>query len=321
MTVNVKTLPISTTRLITTEMTTDDMNFVLNNIKNKLESEPENLSNTSTAYNRSYVRQTEKYEYKKDVEPPSPLKVPFEELLIKSKLTRVAKFPIRRQSYKTKRQELYDIVNTEKGNIIFDRPSAVDYIHDLGNMNTFPERRNTFKGKSVRKMHHSHLGKTGEKDKNRYTDYFNDLIMWHSDILNLDGVPNSISDNILKTVQSDTGTTYTTPNINGLLIGLKEMNDYLDLRDNINSSVVFKDAVGVNHFQNQLDDQGLIRSVAMDDNTLVTSKDMIIKGEAKYYQYNKPINLAKKPSSSNLIIKLNTDDRRKGKIQFKRKGN
>lgn len=58
-----------------------------------------------------------------------------------------------------------------------------------------------------------------------YPDYFNDLILWHNDILNMDSIANSTWDNVLHNIFDQ----MTTPNINLMQQELNEMKDFLDV--------------------------------------------------------------------------------------------
>lgn len=314
---------ISTTNSVSI-LTTDYMSSILNNMQQKIQKNEQELPTMSTVYNPSHVRQTLKCNYKKIIEKPqlhtkTDAKAPkntFEELAIKGLLTRIAKFPINKRQPKLRTKDNSESLNVGQDYSNFYGPSVLEHIHDLENRNAPYERKkhlhntNVREGTNMKKLQYPQLPKPTGKDKNKYTDYFNDLMMWNYDILNLDTVPKPQLDKILKILQSDAG--YTTPNMKQQMIELDEMNNMIDLGRMLNNSInplnigpSGSGPVGVRACRNNMNEQGLIKSVAMQDNTLVTSKDMAIRGEAKYYQLNKLQLPENKHGSSDLFNNLN----------------
>lgn len=122
-------------------------------------------------------------------------------------------------------------------------------------------------------------------------DYFNDLLTWNHDILNYDKLPQW---NHL--IHSDLVTEYTTHDIQG--IG-RELHDLEDAISSYYATDSNNDTGKVTKFYDTLKDNTIntnkntaIRRVA--DN-IGPSKELIIKGEAKYFRYDKePIRLAEK---------------------------
>lgn len=320
MTVNVKTIKTQAQTTTTPKlevhedtsplMTLDDMNLVLTNIQHKLAKTPRNFPKLSTSY---YKRGTFR-DYIFSRHHTTPLnKRPLEELTIKNKLTRIAKFPIRKRHFKNKRDEM-----------LSQRPIGNDYMsfHE-GPLSRESRRelrnRITNEQKMNRANRPGQMTRKSPNEKYRYTDYFNDLLMWHNDILNLDRVPAPVWKSILKNIQAETADGFTTPNMNNLVRELDEINEFLDYdprsvsrylnmpNASINATLREADATFTNFRSSHTKDVAkpdLIRSVAMDDKAIVTSKDLLIKGEAKFFQYNKP-KFDRDVNSKNIIEKLN----------------
>ncbi|KAJ8704427.1 hypothetical protein PYW07_011615 [Mythimna separata] len=321
MTVNVKTIALSpTTTLAATEptskLTIDDMSLILNKMQDKIQKNQEQFPKLNTMYTPSSISET-KYEYKKNIGKPRSHSQNSGEVVIKSKMTRVAKFPIKERRNKMIRHDDSETINIGEDYSNIYGPSILEYIHELGNRNAPYESRKQAKVNIYRKSHNYHLPTPAgnSKNKDRYTDYFNDLLMWHNDILNLDSVPNPQWENILRTLHPDSGNSYTTPDMKKLMIELNEINEVMDPGRRLNKTVqIFpngslnegsRDRVGVRALQDKSKGQGVIKSMAIQDNTLVTSKDMIIRGEVKYYQYNKPHSHENKIAPGDVLTKLN----------------
>ncbi|CAD0206707.1 unnamed protein product [Chrysodeixis includens] len=320
MTVNVKTINTGTVTTITPKakfdtspmITLDDMNLVLNNIQQKLAKSSRNFpKHTTINLKRGTLRDMILGRHHHHP-PPPPHKRPVEELMIKSKLTRIAKFPISKRHFKNKRDET--IIKQALDNdysSLHEAPSSKEL--DMKNRNPNAQRMNAAQP-PVTAM------KKSSSAKFKHTDYYNDLLMWHNDILNLDQVPAPIWKSILKNIQGDTGDTYTTPNMNHLVRELNEINEFLDYEPHgarrYNNNNIMPNASIKGHKKEALYSfanfrskpkkdvkPNLVRSVAMDDKTLVTSNNILIKGEAKFFQYNnKP---QREVKTKNILDKLN----------------
>ncbi|CAH1642874.1 unnamed protein product [Spodoptera littoralis] len=287
-------------------MTLDDINLILRNIQHKLQ------KFTSTEYPKistNFFKRGTMYGRKNYNIPVSIPKPPreIEELTVKTKLTRIAKFPITKRQYKVKNvQEIP----------VHDQSDYPDYINDE-HVKEYPRlrNRNSVADMKVAGKHKQFYSSTPKErsGKKKYTDFFNDLLMWHNDILNLDKVPSPVWNDILNKVQANTVESYTTPNMTDILKELKEMKEYLAEADlasvgTANHSQKMEPLLQMAYTdmrrRPKVHKQGMIQSVAMDDNAIVTSKDFLIRGEAKYYQYNRPGLIAKKIKSSDFITKL-----------------
>lgn len=125
-------------------------------------------------------------------------------------------------------------------------------------------------------------------DKNfKNVDYFSDLLMWNNDILNIDKVPQGEWRDLVKSVEKDLGTTeYTTRNLFTMMSELKELDRTFKNRNNqlhpVAQSTRDRNMEGHNF------NDGIVRHVVLNDKALVKSKDLLIKGEQKYFQYNRP---------------------------------
>lgn len=115
-----------------------------------------------------------------------------------------------------------------------------------------------------------------DKKSHKYFDYFNDLLMWHNDILNLDKVPVYWTDVVNRQP-------FTTPNVNNLMNQLKDINLFLE-KNPENLKLLPSPRYSTQEYESL----GVIRSVGLNDKAVVSTKDFLIEGEAKYFQYNKP---------------------------------
>ncbi|XP_063898088.1 uncharacterized protein LOC110376175 isoform X2 [Helicoverpa armigera] len=321
MTVNVKTLkkgrPTSfrtTTKRkpddTTTLMTLDDMNFILNRIQSKLLKTMKPYQKVPTPCYKRGTLNFKKNQYH--------VKQPFEELTIKSKLTRIAKFPISKRHFKTRHANAEPIVNVANDYASFhDETGFREHVHPLNSRNAPADRR---KPQNNRKVTPAGMQKYHFNEKWRYTDYFNDLLMWHNDILNMDKVPSPLWKNILNNIQPDSHDMYTTPNMNNLLKELNDLSEFLgnepldannpnnkNIGTNISINLMSKEPRNNIRSLPDFGKQGIARSVAMNDNTLMTGKNYVIQGEAKYYQYNQPKSSGQL-NSNHLLNNLNKVD-------------
>ncbi|CAB3241551.1 unnamed protein product [Arctia plantaginis] len=125
-------------------------------------------------------------------------------------------------------------------------------------------------------------------DKNfKNIDYFNDLLMWNNDILNIDKVPQAEWRNLVKDVEKDFGTTeYTTPNLFTMMGELKELDR--TFKNPKNQVHPIAQPTRDNNMEGHNYNDGMVRHVVLNDKALVKSKDLLIKGEQKYFQYNRP---------------------------------
>ncbi|KAH9628331.1 hypothetical protein HF086_015602 [Spodoptera exigua] len=335
-------------------MTLDDINLVLHNIQNKLQriTSTEYPKFSTGDFKRGTMYSTKHHDIPIQM-PKPPNKV--EELTIKTKMTRIAKFPLSKRQFKSTSLDgipirdgsFYQGINEEQLKnypYYLSNRYSPHYLssryspHYLSSRysSAYLNNRNSVPGikmSSKNKPFYSSTSKP-QSGARRYTDYFNDLVMWHNDILNLDKVPSPVWKDILENVQTDATERYTTPNMSNIIKELKEMNEYLCESDlptlgESNSSKVMDPYMQMAYTDVQkypnLNKQGVVRSVVMNDDTIVTSKNLLIKGEAKYYQYNKPSVVVKKIKSSDFMTKLSSpkfnDDEKLSKARDSKKVN
>jgi hypothetical protein len=264
----------------------------LEDIKNEVKNIEMKIDNQVESTSSHYTRMMPQRIYV----PPhiqADMKPPINDVKIHTKLTRVAKFPLSqlvKPDLIEKTEQIVDAV--DKVNIKRDtKTSKLAELSSTGNRlasESFDEQRLDYKP---------------------YPDYFNDLLMWHSDVLNTDRVTSPFWD-ILQQIQ-DTPVT-TTQSMTDMQKELMQINDFIRLNEETTVGKakaplkVKKDKIRSNGKWNEM-----IKTVAVKDNTIAKSNNIIVKGEAKYlHVYRDPSYYNKYSKASGLMSDLN-------KIYFK----
>lgn len=237
------------------------------------------------------------------------------DLKIQTKLTRIAKFPL---------SHFHNV----KINPVLESPQIVNENSNL-QKRTVNEKRPKIKVKkslgayvtvTPKYAPSSAYNDFGKSERYKpYPDYFNDLLMWHGDLLNTDKVTSPQWENILKDIKQDTEfSTLSMTDMQKELMNIKEFlkMDEVSSKPIVTAIAKFKEKPQTkakkDKTRNAKRKQDYIRTVAVKDNTMAQTNDIIIQGEAKYYHFIKQPerNPEKYIQAADLINNLN-------KIYFK----
>ncbi|XP_059062483.1 uncharacterized protein LOC131855257 [Achroia grisella] len=161
------------------------------------------------------------------------------ELTIHTKLTRIAKIPL--PYIKTNSRDEIDLaINNHRisslldDNIVFNRSEPINTVVKFGD-NSISDN-NSRKESANLTFNHSDLKRDSDFHKydKPYPDHFNDLLVWHNDILNTDRITSPSWEILLKNIKQQTD--YTGPNLRYLQKEVGLIREYLKNHALANSS-------------------------------------------------------------------------------------
>lgn len=227
MNVNVKTVPKDGIPTISPATRLDGLGDVLDTLQNKLTTE-DTLKASPTSQTFNIKEKT--YESMNNAH---------DDITINAKLTRIAKYPLSKLNLKYNNTEIHSVHDNTKF-YEFLNGDGYGSVHGELYPNSRSEKRTPFfdihsttdksnvksstplieitvrNSEGVEEVHNDALS------YKRYPDYFHDLVMWNSDILNADKVLNPTWQDILKGIQK---VEFSTPNIINIENELNEINE------------------------------------------------------------------------------------------------
>ncbi|RVE53780.1 hypothetical protein evm_001672 [Chilo suppressalis] len=200
-------------------------------------------------------------------------------LKIHKKLIRVAKFPLPHLNHAqvTKNTNVYSIEASNKTCRASKREIEKDTFLPLSTLSLINDLN----------IHSEHSRLVNCKP---YPDYFNDLLMWHGDLLNTDKITSPSWENIIDSIQESTKS-YAQSSVD-MQQEINQLNQFLRLH-NMNSTMKEKSSKIPRRNKkdktqrNYMKQRNLIKTIAIHDDAVAKTDNMFIKGEAKYYHIAK----------------------------------
>ncbi|XP_028157045.1 uncharacterized protein LOC114350432 [Ostrinia furnacalis] len=254
------------------------------------------------------------------IQPKVKAKADPKDIKIQTKLTRIAKFPLTHFSHdhNNKMNPVIDIPQIWE-QAKEDRTSNEKTFTDVSQQKRIKKSANAYVTVHAR-LPTQNFNDFGKPDNYKpYPDYFNDLLMWHGDLLNADKLTSPQWENILESLKQDSEVT--TLSMMDMQRELMQMKDYLKIDESMKrvtpklkkaklAMKVKKDKT--RNTNNNKKTQNIIKTVALKDNTVAKGKDIIIQGQAKY------LHVIKQPESdSEKYIKASDLLKDLNKIYFK----
>ncbi|XP_063835625.1 uncharacterized protein LOC135084814 [Ostrinia nubilalis] len=254
------------------------------------------------------------------IQPKVKAKADPKDIKIQTKLTRIAKFPLTHFSHdhNNKMNPVIDIPQIWE-HAKEDRTSNEKTFTDVSQQKRIKKSANAYVTVHAR-LPTQNFNDFGKPDSYKpYPDYFNDLLMWHGDLLNSDKLTSPQWENILESLKQDSEVT--TLSMMDMQRELMQMKDNLKIDESMKrvtpklkkaklAMKVKKDKT--RNTNNNKKTQNIIKTVALKDNTVAKGKDIIIQGQAKY------LHVIKQPESdSEKYIKASDLLKDLNKIYFK----